>query len=136
MLFRSGLLYAINVMVGRKLGSGSAHPLQTVTVGFTFGAVILGAIGLASGLVIRYPAQGWAGLTYLGVASTAVGYVLFYSGMRSTSSTKASIATLLEPLTATLIAWWVFGEPISSRVVLGGGLLIAAMLLLMWERKS
>ena len=132
----SGLLYAINVLVGRKLGgNNSTHPLQTVTFGFAFGAVILGVIGLASGLVINFPARGWVGLLYLGVISTAVAYALFYAGMRSTASTKASIATLLEPLTATLIAWQVFDEPLSSRVVLGGGLLVAAMLLLLWERK-
>ena len=132
----SGALYAANVMVGRKLGaSSSAHPLQTVTFGFAFGALVLLVIGLVSGLVISYPAQGWAGLLYLGVISTAIAYALFYAGMRSTSSTTASIATLMEPLTATLIAWQVFDEPLSSRVVLGGGLLVAAMLLLLWERK-
>jgi drug/metabolite transporter, DME family len=137
----SGALYAANVMVGRKLGaSSSAHPLQTVTFGFVFGALVLLVIGLASnatasGLIISYPAQGWAGLLYLGVISTAIAYALFYAGMRSTSSTKASIATLMEPLTATLIAWQVFDEPLSSRVVLGGSLLVVAMLLLLWERR-
>ena len=132
----SGLLYALNVLIGSRLGANpNVHPLQTVTVGFTFGAVVLGVIGAQSGLVISYPAQGWAGLLYLGVIGTAVAYALFYTGMRSTSSTAASIATLMEPLTATILAWLVFNEPLSPRVLLGGGLLISAMLLLWWERK-
>lgn len=132
----SGLLYALNVIIGGRLGANrSVHPLQTVTFGFTFGAAVLGVIGLQSGLVISYPVQGWAGLVYLGVITTAIAYALFYAGMRSTSSTAASIATLMEPLTATLIAWWVFNEALSPQVLLGGGLLVTAMLLLWRERK-
>jgi drug/metabolite transporter, DME family len=132
----SGLLYALNVIIGGRLGANrNVHPLQTVTFGFAFGAVMLLVIGLQPGLVTSYPAQGWAGLVYLGVITTAIAYALFYAGMRSTSSTAASIATLMEPLTATIIAWWVFNEALSPQVFLGGGLLITAMLLLWRERK-
>jgi drug/metabolite transporter, DME family len=132
----SGLLYALNVLIGSRLGANSnVHPLQTVTFGFTFGAAVLGVIGLRSGLSIGYSAQAWAGLAYLGVITTAGAYALFYMGMRSTSSTAASIATLMEPLTATILAWLLFSEPLSSRVLLGGALLISAMLLLWWERR-
>jgi DME family drug/metabolite transporter len=133
----SGLLYALNVLVGGKLGANaSVHPLQTVAVGFSFGALVLWVIGLQSGLVTRYPALGWVGLVYLGVVATAFAYAMFYAGMRSTSSTAASIATLMEPLTATILAWLLFNEPLSSRVLLGGGLLISAMLLLWRERRE
>jgi len=131
----AGMLYAINTLVGRKLGSGNrVHPLQTVTFGFGFGALILLAIALPMGLVLTYPTVGWVRLTYLGLIPTAAGYTLFFTGMRTTTATTASIATLLEPLTATLIAVLFLQESLSPQASVGGGLLMAAMLLLVTAR--
>lgn len=131
----AGLLYAINTLVGRKLGSaGRSHPIQTVTVGFTFGAFLLGGIALAAGLVLTYPVEGWLRLAYLGLIPTAVGYGLFYTGMKTTSAAAASIATLLEPLTATVIAVTLLQEPLSPQAVLGGGLLVIALCVLLVDR--
>lgn len=132
----AGTLYAINTLVGRKLGSGGhVHPLQTATVGFGFGALLLLGIALTAGLVVTYPLAAWMRLSYLGLVSTAVGYGVFYSGMRTTSAATASIATLLEPLTSTLIAVTVLHEPLSPQALLGGGLLIVAMGVLLLDRQ-
>jgi len=131
----AGALYAINTLIGRKLGSGGrTHPLQTATLGFTFGAMLLFLIALASGLVLTYPVVGWLRLSYLGLFPTAIGYGIFYTGMRTTSAAAASIATLLEPLTSTLIAVTLLHEPLSSQALLGGGLLIVAMGMLLLDR--
>lgn len=132
----AGFLYAINTLVGRKLGSGGrVHPLQTASVGFTFGALVLLVIALVSGLVLAYPFQGWLRLSYLGLLPTAVGYGLFYSGMRTTSAAAASIATLLEPLTSTIIAVTLLNEPLSSQALLGSALLVVAMGVLLMDRQ-
>ncbi len=70
----AGLLYAINTLVGRRLGNaGRAHPLQTTTVGFAFGTLVLLVIALASGLVVEYSLEGWVRLGYLGLLPTAIG---------------------------------------------------------------
>lgn len=128
----AGTLYATNTLVGRKLSrEGHVHPLQTATLGFAFGALVLLGMALASGLVITYPLAGWLRLAYLGLFPTAVGYGIFFLGMRTTSAATASVATLLEPLTSTFIAVTLFHEPLSSQVILGGGLLIVAMGLLL-----
>ena len=130
----AGALYAINTLVGRKLGgNGRTHPLQTVTVGFAFGALLLLVIALLSGLVLTYPVTGWLRLAYLGLIPTAVGYAMFYTGMRSTSAAAASIATLLEPLTSTIIAVTLLHEPLSPQTLVGGGLLMAAMGVLLYS---
>ena len=39
-----------------------------------------------------------------GIVATGVGYLLFLLGMRPTSATIASVATLLEPFLAVLLA--------------------------------
>lgn len=134
--FLSGSLYAINTLVGRRLGrDGQANPLQTITVGFTFGALVLLAIALPSGLVLAYPAQGWLRLAYLGLIPTAVGYGIFFTGMRTTTATAASIAALLEPLVSTVIAVTLLHETLSSAALLGGGLLLVAMGVLLFSHR-
>jgi drug/metabolite transporter, DME family len=132
----AGALYATNTLVGRKLGSsGRAHPLQTVTFGFAFGALVLFVIGLLStDLVLVYPIGGWLRLGFLGLVPTALGYALFYTGMRSTSAAAASIATLMEPVTSTLIAVIALREPLSPAALLGMVFLVGAMLVLARDR--
>ena len=63
----------------------------------------------------------------MGIVPTALAYVLFVAGMKHTPPTVATIATLLEPLTATLLAGILFGEHLGSRAILGALLLLAAM---------
>ncbi|WP_289501200.1 DMT family transporter [Gloeocapsopsis sp. IPPAS B-1203] len=72
-------------------------------------------------------------LLYLGIVPTALAYLLYFSGIRHTTATIASIATLLEPLTATILAWWFFGEQIGAIGLLGAAMLVIASGLLYLE---
>jgi DME family drug/metabolite transporter len=51
-------------------------------------------------------------------------------GMASTTATVASIITLIEPLTATVLAWLLFGERLSVVGLFGAGVLLGAIGLL------
>jgi len=128
----SALGYAIMVLVSRDL-AGRYHPVQPVAIGLGFGALFLLVIAGASGLVLSYPPAGWGLLVYLGFVPTALAFGLFLAGMRNTPATVASIATLLEPLTSTVLAWLIFNERLGPLGAAGAGLLCVAMLLL-WRR--
>jgi len=121
--------YAIVALCSRSL-AGRYHPLQPITVGFGAGALMLLPFVLASGLVVAYPPVGWALLLYMGLLPTALGYGLFLAGMRHTTATVATIATLVEPLTSTTLAWLLFGERLGRLGLLGGALLLGAIGLL------
>ncbi len=121
--------YAVIALCSRAL-AGRYHPLQSLTIGFGTGAVILLPFALFNGLVVSYPASGWSILLYLGLVPTVLAYVLFLLGMRHTTATLASITTLLEPLTSTLLAWLFFKEQLGFFGLLGGMLLVGAILLL------
>ena len=125
----SALSYAVVTLISRTLAA-RCHPLQSIAIGFAFGAIVLLLAALATGLVMRYSPLGWSLLIYLGLVPTALAYGLFFTGMRSTSATVASTATLLEPLMAAALAWLLFGEHFNRNSLLGAGLLIGAMLLL------
>ncbi len=70
-----------------------------------------------------------AAVAYLGVVTTALAYLLFYAGMRTTAGSVAAVLTLLEPLVASVLAVVVLGERLRFSAVAGGGLLLAAVVL-------
>jgi DME family drug/metabolite transporter len=127
--FISATGYALIALLSRAL-AGRYHPLQSMSIGFAVGAVMLLLIALPTGFVVGYPADAWLHLLYLGVVPTALAYFVFFAGMRHTPATVASIATLIEPLTGTILAALLFGERLGRTGWLGALLLIGAMLML------
>lgn len=125
----SAVGYALMTLCSRRVAK-RYHPLQCAAIGFGTGALILLPCAMSSNLVIQYPMAGWLCLFYLGTIPTALAYWLYFIGMRHTLATTASIATLLEPLTATLLAWSLFGERLGALSLMGAGLLLAAIGLL------
>lgn len=118
--------YTVVALCSRTL-AGRYHPLQPITVGFAAGALLLLPFALASGLALAYPPAGWLLLLHLGLVPTALAYALFLAGMRHTTATVASIATLVEPLTSTALAWLLFGERLGALGLLGAALLLVAI---------
>ncbi len=126
--------YAVITLCSRTLAR-RYHPLQSLSIGFGTGAMILLPFAIANG-VVNYPVVGWVLLLYLGLVPTVLAYVLFLSGMRYTTATVASITTLLEPMTSTLLAWLFFKEQLTLLGLLGGILLLGAIVLLFTDSQK
>ncbi len=57
----------------------------------------------------------------------ALAYVLLFAGLRTTASGSAAVATLLEPVTAVVIAVLLLGETLTAAGVAGALLILAAI---------
>jgi drug/metabolite transporter, DME family len=125
----AAIAYANVILIGRTLSS-RYHSLQINATSFGSGALILLACSLTTHLVLSYPAESWLLLLYMGCIPTALAYVLFQVGMRSTPATLTSILTFCEPLTAAILAWLLFGERLSLLGILGALLLLGTIGLL------
>ena len=66
-------------------------------------------------------------LAYLGVLTMALAYALLYAGLRTTSGSAATVATLLEPVTAAAVAAVLLDERIGPLGLLGTALVLAAV---------
>lgn len=122
----SGVGYAFVTVVNRALvADGEVLSLTAATS--AIGAVVLLPIGLAYGMAVPSSpvADGW--LLYIGIVPTVVAYWLFYSGLRSTPTEVAGVLTLLEPLTAAVLAAAFLDEQLSTAGWIGAGLLLAAI---------
>jgi drug/metabolite transporter, DME family len=131
----SALGYALVALLSRSVAR-QYDPLLTVTVGFAVGSLALLPAVLADGTRLDFPPLGWVLVVYLGLIPTALGYVLFTYGMRTTTATVASTATLVEPLTATILARLLFDERIGPLGLVGVVLLLSAMVSLLRSRNS
>jgi DME family drug/metabolite transporter len=69
-------------------------------------------------------------MLYLGAVTTAGAYAIYTLGLRHVSASSAGIVALVEPLTATLLGVFLFGERLGAAGVLGAVLLFAALALL------
>ena len=121
----SGLGYAaITALSGRMSGE---DPLVLTGVTSAVGAIVLLPFALVAGMDVPHDAiaNGW--LVYIGVVPTVFAYWLFYAGLRSTHSEVAGVLTLLEPLTAAVVAALVLHEALGPAALVGGGLLLAAV---------
>lgn len=127
----SGAAYALSADVGKTLThEHDALAVTTCTVGV--GAVVLVPAGVLGSLLTARSAVttdvgSWALMGYLGVVTMAFAYVLLYAGLRSTPSGTAVVATLLEPVTAVVIAVLFLGETLSWAGALGCLLILAAI---------
>jgi len=121
----SGLGYAgITALSSRMAGE---DPLVLTGVTSAVGALVLLPFGLVAGVDVPQDAIAGGWLVYIGVVPTVLAYWLFYAGLRSTHTEVAGVLTLLEPLTAAVVAALVLHERLSPAALVGGGLLLVAV---------
>jgi DME family drug/metabolite transporter len=126
----SGSAYAAATEIGRPLAQ-VAGPLALTTTTTTVGAAVLLPFGVASSLgtdrLVPTDPTVIAVLGYLGVLTMALAYGLLYAGLRTTPSSSAVVASLLEPVTATLAAALFLDERLGALGGVGTVLILAAV---------
>jgi drug/metabolite transporter (DMT)-like permease len=103
----------------------SALVCTGAAVSLTAGSALLGQLELGAPT-----AAGWGWLACLAVISTVASISLFFAGLRRVGPTTASILATVEPLVTVVLAFLVFGETLGAVQVVGGCLVLAAVLVL------
>ncbi|HWS37424.1 MAG TPA: EamA family transporter [Actinoplanes sp.] len=122
----SGIVYAASTAVSRHTTQG-VEPLHLTTLACVIGAVTILPVAAVEGLGFTPGVEPIALLVYAGAITTALAYALFYMGLRHISGSVAVVVTLLEPLTAALLAVLLIDEPLGVATIIGGILLMAAV---------
>ena len=73
---------------------------------------------------------GWGWLACIAAVSTVAAISLFFAGLRRVGPTTASILATVEPLVTVLLAFLVFGETLGPVQLVGGTLVLTAVLVL------
>jgi DME family drug/metabolite transporter len=123
----SGSAYALATSLGRPLTKVTS-PLALTTVTSSVGAIALLPLGLlATGPHTSSDPEVIGLLVYLGVMTLAVAYGLLYAGLRTVLGSAAVVATLLEPVTAAVLAAVVLDERLGVLGIVGAALILVAV---------
>ena len=118
--------YALMVFASRGF-SGDYPALLPSTVAFGVGGLALLPFVLSGGALPALTEAAWWWFIYIGAIPTALGYGLFFLAMRSVRPQTAAILTMLEPLSATCLAWVLFSESLGPGGWAGAALLVGAV---------
>lgn len=124
----SGATYAATTAVGRSLTLATS-PLTLTTATTSVGAVALMTCAAFGSSLTADLDNTTVSLTllYLGVFTMALAYGLFYAGLRTVPGSAAVIATLLEPVTAAVVAALWLDERLGVAGIIGTALILLAV---------
>jgi drug/metabolite transporter (DMT)-like permease len=118
--------FALHIVgVGHYAGRHDAAAITTVQV-----VTVAALAGLAAWLAGAAPptAGVWASIVYMGVVATALVFGLQNWAQIHTTSTHTALIFALEPVFAALFSALLYGEALTARAAVGGGLILAGML--------
>ncbi len=72
----------------------------------------------------------WLGVAGIVLVATVIPVVTFLAGLERIGPTNASMLSTLEPVVTVLLAAWIFSEHLEAITIVGGGLILVAVLLL------
>lgn len=122
----SGLLFALLSLSNRVIAARVA-PLA-VAWWQNCGVLLCVLPFAASGLPLL-AVTDWLWLALLGVLCTGLAHGLFVASLTVLNARTAAAIFALEPVYGIAIAWWLFGETPTVRMLIGGGLIVAAIVL-------
>lgn len=110
------------------------HDLASLFWFFLFAALFLSPFPFIYGL--GNLAASWHYVLALGFLSTGLPYMLLTYGLQKVPAYRAAVTTLVVlPLSGIFFAWLILKEVVAPAIYVGGALMIAAGLLVLWKEK-
>ncbi len=125
----AAVLYSVYIVVGSKVIS-NAGAFQASTVVIIAAGVAFSGIVAVKGVKFPGTALGWVSVFAIALVSTALAIVAFFAGLKRIDPANASMISTLEPAVTVALAVVVLGETLTLNKILGGGMILAAVLLL------
>jgi drug/metabolite transporter (DMT)-like permease len=96
----------------------------------TTGSLGVAALALAPFAWADWPAhdpgpRAWAEVAFLGIASSGMGFLLYFRLLRAIGAVRATSVTFLNPIVAMASAAVYLGEPVTPRMVAGCAVILA-----------
>jgi len=126
--FVAAMLYALHIV---SLGAWSTarDALGMSVVQLLVIAVICLVATAPDGLVLPATGRDWAAVVYMALVAGALGLLAQTWAQSQLSPTRTAIIMSMEPVFAALFAVLLGGEEVELRMVLGGAMVLTAMLL-------
>jgi DME family drug/metabolite transporter len=124
--------YAVYAVTASYLITNGAEDHAVVGAIFGGAAILLLPVLFTSPMRWAATGQGLAVATYLAVLTTALPYLLYARGLRTTAVTTATTLGLAEPAVAATLGLTVLGEHLTATGLAGLGILAISLVTLAW----
>lgn len=121
--------YAIYILLGSRIVRHSGS-IGSTTVIITSTAGVYAGIVALRGVTFPTTSIGWIAIITIALISTVLAFFTFFAGLKRIGPTTASTLSTFEPIVAVVLAAIVLGETINPIQILGGILILAAVVLL------
>jgi drug/metabolite transporter (DMT)-like permease len=130
----SSLAWAIGSLYSRTAPQPS-RPLVSAGMQMLAGGAILAVVSGASGELSSFSVgavslESWLGLAYLVVFGSLIAFTSYMWLLRNAPTTLVGTYAYVNPFVAVLLGTVVLGEPLGWRTLVGGGIVIAAVALI------
>jgi drug/metabolite transporter (DMT)-like permease len=129
MIIAAALVYSVYIVVGANVMK-HVTAFQSSAVVFMSAGAVYGMLTFANGVHLPQSNTGWLAMLGMIVFSTIIAITTFLAGLEIVGPTNAAMLSTLEPVVTVLLAAWLFGERLTPITLLGGGLILAAVIVL------
>src|SRR5688572_10915646 len=129
MAIAAALIYSIYIIVGTNVLKHDS-PVQSSMAIFASAGLIFGILAFVSGIHLPETTSGTLAMLGIIFVSTIIPVVMFLAGLERVGPVNAAMLSTLEPVVTVLLAMWLFGDKLLSIVLVGGGLILIAVILL------
>jgi len=125
----AALIYSVYIIVGTNVMK-HVSAVQSSLVIFASAGTVYGILMAVNGVHLPATNTGWMNIIGIVLVATVIPVVTFLAGLERIGPTNAAMLSTLEPVVTVLLAAWIFDERLNSIVMLGGGLILIAVILL------
>ena len=126
--FVSAILYAVHIIVlSRWSTSKDAFAMATIQMGVI--AAICFVVAVPGGLTLPRTSGDWLAVIYMALAASALAMLAQTWAQSQINAARAALLMTMEPVFAATFAVLFGSERLGPRVVLGGAIVLAAMIL-------
>lgn len=130
----AALIYAVYILVGTGVMQ-KVSAVQSSAVIFASAALVFGLMTAIN--VPHWPATqtGWWAVIGIALIATMIPVATFLGGLKIIGATDASLLSTLEPVVTVVLAAIILGEMVQPLMVVGGVLILGAVLLIVRQTK-
>jgi len=122
--------YTTYILISDRI-VGAVDPFALAALVLTGATASFAVAGLVTGsLDLALSGEAWLWLVLIALVSTVVAVSAFFAGLRRVGPSEAAILSTSEPVVTVALAFVVLGERLTPAQLLGGALVLAAVIVL------